>query len=204
MSTIIDEKNIGELLGDNLTFIESDQLSNKEGVIKPMVSIDKFYWDFSLSKSYVGSKNRVLFGDFSEIPSSVTHHCINYELVLYIGEHKITVPFYFENGFDTKMERQDGLINFKEIPNGKKMVRFGVDDNDYEIGEFAELKEFKMGPGITVNKDGLRFSCKCLQEICIEFDLPKRGLNQIIIESIINTFNAQSLFFESLITNKTV
>ena len=81
------------------------------------------------------------------------------------------------------------VIMSKEIPNGKAMVRFGVDDNDYQIDDFNKLDEFNMGPNISVDKKGLKFTCKCLQDITIDFELSLNDLSLEIIKTIIDLYN---------------
>jgi hypothetical protein len=142
-------------------------------------------------------KNRIKFQEYSEIPSSIDY--VNYELNLQLQDHKFKIPFFFEEGYDIRMVeevREREVVSIcKEITNGKKLVIFGLDDNEYQIEEFNNLDEIKMGSNISVNKKGLKFSCKFVQEITIDFELNHDGLSSDIIKIIIDLYNEETLYF---------
>lgn len=93
-----------------------------------------------------------------------------------------------------------GLNNFwtfKKTPNGKKIVRFFIDDNSYEIEEFTKLDEFKMGPDISVNKEGLIYDYESIQNISLKFELKEIDLSSKIIHSIISIYNQEKEYFNN-------
>lgn len=87
------------------------------------------------------------------------------------------------------------VYTWNEIPNGERMVRFGVDDNDYKIEEFSQLDEFIIGPNVSINKKGLNFKCKCIQDIIVEFELKEDNLSSKVIDLIIKLYNEHSKHF---------
>lgn len=175
-------------------------------VINPMITIDKFYFE---------NGNRIKFQSYDALPSSVEHDYIGYTLNLNIQGHKFSIPFGFEDGHDIIFKKfgeepqkisntnrtiaeekegeegeegEEGIYTSSEISNNKKIIRFGIDADIYEMDYFLELDEFKMGPDITVNRQGLIFSSESDQDISTNFEVTYQGLSSELIEIINDCF----------------
>lgn len=170
-----------------------------------IISIDCFYRN--------SNRKEILFGDFSEIPTDITETSIYYNLYLNFMENenitlkrRCKIPFSFERDYDIiRKETTDEMGNVTSflvqdvLPNGKKMIKFGYDEDMYDIEEFTNKNELNMGSNIRVNYQGLIYHNKDIQGFEI-FDIFRHDyLSKKIIESISTLYNRHVKYFENRI-----
>lgn len=156
---------------------------------------------FNIVRSYWNDgKSKIDFEEFSELPHYVKSDMIDYTLILEFENHKIQIPFQFEEGYDTvekKIQCEDDLelILIEDIPNGIKSVRFGM-DNSYKFLEIKNMDEFFIGSNLLIDREGLKFYCRYIQEIDIRFELLHNNLSGILIKIICDIFDEEASHFK--------
>jgi hypothetical protein len=162
-----------------------------------------------LNKFYFSKRGfKIIFEDFNEINSHDQFYSIIYDIYIEIDNHKIKIPFYFEDGvnsipssttfYDENNIEKTEIIWWNHKSNGKRMIRFGVDDNDYEINEFINLKSFKIGPNLNIFEDSIKFHCNCVQEFDVSFELMSSGISKVLIDIFNDTYIKETLHYDSL------
>lgn len=158
----------------------------------------------SFKKLYATRVNeRVQFKEFSELPTYVGSDCVTYELLLETDNksHSILIPFRFEEDRDIILKQDkeyfdEHIFSSHEQLNGKRMIRFGIDDNSIDMTVLTTLKEFKMGSDLTVLDRGIKFNLKCSQEIDVSFMLESEpGFSSKLIDMFVKLHEEYISFF---------
>uniref|UniRef100_A0A6C0BDH0 Uncharacterized protein n=1 Tax=viral metagenome TaxID=1070528 RepID=A0A6C0BDH0_9ZZZZ len=158
----------------------------------------------TLRKLYMKGEENCEFKDYSDIPKEIDDSCIIYEIMIFIQEHKFNIPFFFEECYNGEMRElpvenaggSENIFYFLKNPNCKRIVRFGVDDIGYHIEDLIKLDEFNIGPNITINDSGLKFSSEHIQEIFVEFELLDENLADDLIDIIFLSFKDETTHFQ--------
>lgn len=159
--------------------------------------------DLKLVKYYLnGFNKRVSFTDYSEIPDNLDNGFISYDLLLMSDDPDFyfifTIPFYFESSTNVnivtvtseeKEEKKDVCYEIHETPNGKMKLRFGIDDNDIDVGKLLTLKEVKMGNSLKATEKGLKYYLKDFQEFKTDIFYESEKLSLKIQEFFVEVYN---------------
>lgn len=125
-----------------------------------------------------------------------------FSTIIKTEETELKFHFFFEEELNYTSKRvkenetgeeSSSCFLFEESSTGKKVIRFGVDDNFYLLEDFKDLKTFKVGNEITFTEEGIELDLNLAQGYKVKSFIKFPNISESFTYQVCNFFSEKQV-----------